>query len=58
MLDCVFSANLVVLLKKHNWTDEKIGKELGMEADEMLRLKQLTGLAEAFADKEFSKAWD
>lgn len=52
------SANLVVLLKKHNWTDEKIGTELGMEVDEVLRLKQLTGLAEAFADKEFSKAWD
>jgi ParB-like chromosome segregation protein Spo0J len=52
------SAKLVVLLKKHNWTNARIGKELGMEPDEVLRLKQTTGLAEAFADKEFSKSWE
>jgi len=52
------SAKLVTLLKKHNWTNEKIGRELGMDPDEVLRLKQITGLAEAFADKEFSKAWE
>lgn len=52
------SAKLITLLKKHNWTDARIGKELGMEADEVLRLKQITGLAEAFADREFSKSWE
>lgn len=52
------SAKLVTLLKKHNWTNERIGKELGMDSDEVLRLKQITGLAEAFADNEFSKAWE
>jgi len=52
------SAKLVTLLKKHNWTNEKIGKELGMDPEEVLRLKQITGLAEAFADKEFSKSWE
>jgi len=52
------SAKLVVLLKKHNWTDARIGKELGMEADDVLRLKQSTGLKEAFADKEFSDSWE
>lgn len=52
------SANLVLLLKKHNWSNERIGKELGMDADEVLRLKQITGLAEAFKDKEFSKSWE
>lgn len=51
------SANLIALLKKHNWTDARIGKEIGMDADEVLRLKQLTGLAELFANKEFSKSW-
>lgn len=51
------SANLVALLRKHNWTNTRIGLELGMDADEVLRLKQITGLAEAFADREFSKAW-
>lgn len=52
------SANLIVLLKKHNWTNARIGKELGMDADEVLRLKQITGLAEAFMDKEFSRSWE
>lgn len=52
------SAKLVVLLKKHNWTNARIGMELGMEPDEVLRLKQITGLAEAFADREFSKSWE
>ena len=52
------SAKLVTMLKKHNWTDEKIGKELGMDAEEVLRLKQVTGLAEAFKDGQFSQSWN
>ena len=52
------TAKLVTALRKHNWTNERIGKELGMDPDEVLRLKQITGLAEAFADKEFSKSWE
>lgn len=52
------SAKLVTALKKHNWTNQRIGLELGMDPDEVLRLKQITGLAEAFADQAFSKAWE
>ena len=52
------TAKLVTLLRKHDWTNERIGKELGMDPDEVLRLKQMQGLAEAFADREFSQAWD
>lgn len=52
------SAKLVVFLRKHNWTNERIGMELGMEADEVLRMKQVTGLREAFQDREFSKSWE
>lgn len=51
-------ADIVVELKKRNWSNKKIGKELGMDADEVLRLCQVTGLAEMFADKEFSEAWE
>lgn len=51
------SAKLVTLLRKHNWTNARIGMELGMDADEVLRLKQITGLAEAFRDRDFSKSW-
>lgn len=51
-------SEIVVELSRRNWSDEKIGRELGMEPDEVLRLKQISGLAEAFADKEFSEAWE
>ena len=36
------SAKLVAALKKHNWTNQRIGMKLGMDPDEMLRLKQIT----------------
>lgn len=45
-------------LSRRNWSPEKIGRELGMEPDEVLRLRQITGLAELFADREFSEAWE
>ena len=51
-------SDIVLELKRRNWSDEKIGRELGMDADEVLRLTQITGLAEMFADKEFSEAWE
>ena len=51
-------SDIVHELKKRNWTNKKIAKELGMDADEVLRLAQITGLAEMFADKDFSEAWE
>lgn len=51
-------SEIVVELKRRNWSDEKIGRELGMEPDEVLRLSQISGLAEMFADREFSEAWE
>lgn len=51
-------SEIVVELSRRNWPDEKIGRELGMEPDEVLRLKQISGLAEVFADREFSEAWE
>lgn len=32
-------------------------EELGMERDEVLRLKQVSGLKKAFSDHEFSQSW-
>lgn len=51
-------SEIVLELKRRNWSDKKIGKELGMDPDEVLRLAQITGLAEMFEDKEFSEAWE
>lgn len=50
-------AEIVLDLKRRNWSDAKIAKNLGMDADEVLRLSQITGLAEMFADRDFSEAW-
>lgn len=51
-------SDIVVELKGRNWPDERIARELGMEADEVLRLCQMSGLAELFSDEEFSASWD
>lgn len=51
-------SEIVQDLARRNWSDKRIAKELGMDADEVLRLKQITGLAEMFADREFSEAWE
>lgn len=50
-------SDIVVDLKRRNWSDEKICKELGMDRDEVLRLCQISGLTEMFSDKDFSMAW-
>ena len=51
-------SDIVVDLKRRNWSDEKISKELGMDRDEVLRLTQISGLIEMFQDKDFSMAWE
>jgi len=51
-------SDIVVELSRRNWSDERIARELGMDADEVLRLKQITGLAELFQDGDFSQAWE
>lgn len=48
--------NIVSELKKAGMSDAWIMKEIGMDADELLRFKQLSGLAELFRDREFTKA--
>ncbi|POT58244.1 hypothetical protein C3432_10075 [Citrobacter amalonaticus] len=50
-------SEIVRELAQLGWDDNKIGKELGMDDDEVLRLKQINGLQELFADRRFSKAW-
>ena len=45
---------LIQLGRKETW----IRKHIGMDADEILRLKQLTGIADLFADNEFSNSWE
>ena len=51
-------SKLVIDLVRLGKTDEEIATNLGMDSDEVLRLKQISGLKEAFIDKEFSKSWE
>lgn len=50
-------SDIVRQLHLAGWKDEKIASELGMSADEVLRLKQITGLRALFANRAFSEAW-
>ena len=51
-------ADMVAALLTQGWTDTDIAKELGMDADEVLRFKQNLGLPELFKDHEFSFSWE
>lgn len=51
-------SEIVVDLAKMGWSDEDICRELGMDLDEVIRLKQITGLKDAFMNHEFSKSWE
>lgn len=51
-------SDIVLDLSKQGWDDAKICAKLGMELDEVIRLKQITGLKEAFMNHEFSKSWE
>lgn len=50
-------SNLVASLSEQGWDDARICEELGMELDEVIRLKQVSGLKEVFSGHEFSQSW-
>ncbi len=50
-------SNIVKELHDLGRSDAWISKHLGMDKDEILRLKQITGLTSLFSDVEFSKSW-
>lgn len=50
-------SDIVRDLARLGWTDERISQELGMDKDEVLRLKQISGLTELFEEEDFSPAW-
>lgn len=51
-------SEIVLDLTRAGWNEETICKQLGMELDEVIRLKQITGLKEAFQNHDFSKSWE
>lgn len=55
--DVDLMSNIVKELHELGRSDAWIAKHLGMDKDEILRLKQITGLAALFRDVKFGKAW-
>jgi hypothetical protein len=51
-------SQLVFNMVENGWDDLKICNELGLEADELLRLKHMTGVASLFKDKDYAKSWE
>lgn len=51
-------SNIVADMIGLGCADEDVCKNLGMDADEVLRLKQNSGIAEIFKDIDFSRAWE
>lgn len=50
-------SNMVFQMLENGWSDADICNHLGMEADELLRLKHITGFSKLFANAEYNKAW-
>lgn len=50
--------NIVAELKEAGMSDTWIMRNIGMDADELLRLKQISGITALFQDEEFSKGWE
>lgn len=55
--DVDLMSNIVKELHELGRSDKWISKHLGMDRDEILRLKQITGLAALFKDVKFGRAW-
>lgn len=56
--DIDLMSNIVAELHKIGRSDAWLAKHLGMDAEEIVRLKQLTGLADLFKNNEFSRSWE
>ena len=50
-------SSMVFSMLENGWKDDEICNELGMEADELIRLKHITGFSKLFENVEYQKAW-
>ncbi|SCM70770.1 immunoglobulin-binding regulator [uncultured Pleomorphomonas sp.] len=50
--------DVVVTLLRAGWSEAEVARQLGMDADEVLRFKQVSGLPELFRGHDYSKSWD
>lgn len=50
--------NMVFNLLENGWEDKQICDELGLEAEELLRLKHITGFSKLFENIEYKRSWE
>lgn len=50
-------SNMVFELLQNGWKDEDICNHLGMEPEELLKLKHITGYSALFANNEYNREW-
>ncbi|WP_374008251.1 IbrB-like domain-containing protein [Delftia lacustris] len=50
--------DIVVSLLRAGWQEIDVARELGMDDDEVLRFKQVSGLPELFRNHQYSSSWD
>lgn len=50
-------SNIVFEMLKNGWGDAEICNQLGMEAEELVKIKHITGFSKLFEDREFNKEW-
>jgi ParB-like chromosome segregation protein Spo0J len=51
-------SSMVFQMLDNGWSDSEICNHLGMEADELLKLKHITGFSKLFKDAEYARAWE
>jgi len=51
-------SNMVFQMLENGWSEAEICAELGMEAEEVLRLKHITGFSKLFENMQYKKAWE
>jgi ParB-like chromosome segregation protein Spo0J len=51
-------SSMVFKMLDNGWEDKDICNELGMEAEELLKLKHITGFSKLFENIEYKKAWE
>lgn len=51
-------SNIVFGMLENGWSDAEIMAELGMEEEELIRLKHITGFSKLFENVEYSRAWE
>lgn len=50
-------ASMVFKMLDNGWSDSAICNELGMEAEELMRLKHVTGFSKLFENMDYHKSW-